>query len=142
MTATRRFYVGVAAVLVVLLLTFLWRQRGGIEVSVENDETFTLRDVEVHTTAGTYPLGELRPGDSASTLVGAKGESSILASWRDAQGARHEHDADVYFEGAPTGTSMYGGYVDFTIGAGAARVEKSVGPRFHVLSRGTPPQAK
>lgn len=129
-------------ILAAIALLVLWHLRGGIEVSVSNEETFAVRDVEILTSAGRYPLGDLQPGDSASTTVGANGESSACVAWLDADGKRHELDADVYFEGSPQSTGMYAGYVDFEIAAGAARCEKRVGMAFGPFSRGTPPAAK
>lgn len=120
----------------------LWRQRSGIEVSVRNEETFAVRDVEVLTSAGRYPLGDLRPGDSASTTVGADGESSLSVAWIDDAGSRHEREANVYFEGRPDGIEMYGGYVDFEIAGGAARSEQRVETAFSPFSRPTPPPAR
>ena len=141
MSFTGRWYAWIAAVLVVAGVIFLWRHRGGVAVSVVNDESFALTAVEVRTSAGAYPLGDLQPGGSASTLVGAKGESSVRLSWI-AGGSTHESDADVYFEGSPDGTGMYGGEVAFVVSGGAARSSSHVRSVIHLLSRGTPPAAR
>jgi hypothetical protein len=129
-------------ILAAIFLIVLWVWRKGIAVSVRNDETFAVRDVVVTTSAGDYPLGDLEPGDSASTTVGASGESSVAVSWIDAGGRRREHDADTYFEGRPDDTGSYAGTVDFTISAGAASDKTSVGMSLSPFSRATPPAAR
>jgi hypothetical protein len=120
-------------------LAVVVRHRCGVEVSVTNDEAWTVRGVEVLTTAGAYPLGDVAPGASASTLVGTSGESSVSVAWLDARGERRELDADVYFEGSPEGTG-YGGTVEFVFADGTVRSEEDVEPVLGILSRGTPPK--
>ena len=120
-------------------LAVVVRHRCGVEVSVTNDEASTVRGVEVLTGAGAYPLGDLAPGASASTLVGTSGESSVYVTWLDAQGERREFNGDVYFEGDPSGTG-YGGTVEFVFADGTVRSEADVEPVLGLLSRGTPPK--
>ena len=109
------------AIVVAACLAGLTLRRSGISVEVRNEEAFALREVEVRTTAGTYALGELAPGASASTVVGAKGESSVTVVWTTPDGSQHSSKGMGYFEGSPQRTGVYGGSMEFSIGNGMAQ---------------------
>src|SRR5262245_18769614 len=123
-----RLVLGAVGVVLVLVTMLLRRHRRGVAVSVENEETFTLRDVTVHTSAGAYPLGDLAPVASAQTTVGARGETTVSMTWRDAAGAEQRATADVYLEGSPDGVAgYYAGTIDFEVRGGRAQVDARVG---------------
>jgi len=139
----RRIVIGLGFVLVGLCAGVLWRNRSGVAVHVRNDETFAISRVEVRTSAGAYALGDLGPGDAASTVVGARGESSIQLAWTALDGSERVADANVYFEGSPEGAGMYGGTVAFVVSDGAARETNDVGTRvISPFSRSASPRAR
>lgn len=135
----RRLLLVLGTLVAVVVALFLWRHRSGVEVTVRNDEAHPIRDVEVRTTAGAYPLGKLVAGQSASTLVGARGASSVKIAWTAADGTRKTRDADVYFEGSAEGAEMYGGTIEFVVADGRASSVSTLRLRFGPLSRGKPP---
>lgn len=133
----------VAAVAVVALGAWLWTERSGIVVRVVNAQTErTLRDVVVVTSAGGYRLGDVAPGASAATLVGARGESSVLVVWTDAGGTRRRAETGPYIEGSEAGAGMYGGTVDVTFTDDTSpAVDADVEGVLGLLPRGTAPPA-
>lgn len=129
-----------AALATALVAAWLWIPRSGVEVVVVNAGDEVARAVEVGTTAGVYVLGDLPPGATARTLVGARGETSVWIGWTRRGGTRNARDVGPYFEGTPAGASSYGGTVRFALDGDTVAAEDDVRIVLTPLSRGTAPE--
>ena len=76
----------------------------GIHVSVTNTGQDVLRDVTVHVTGRSYPLGDLSPFTSHACEVSPASESHVELELTDAQDRRVRLNAGGYFEPGYRGT--------------------------------------
>jgi hypothetical protein len=78
--------------------------RPGIQVTIRNTGSKTLRSVVVHVTGESYSLGNLIQGATAETIVRATGDSHLEIEFTDAEGETKRLNAGGYFEPGYRGT--------------------------------------
>jgi hypothetical protein len=91
-------------------VTCFWPRN--VKVVVTNTGTTSMQNVTVLVTGGSYPLGTIAPGQTASVRVRSAGESTIKLQFTDPTGA-HTLDADCYIEAG------YRGRLDLDVASGA-----------------------
>jgi len=70
-----------------------------------------MTDVTIEVTGKSYPVGDLKPSESASVRVNPSGESHVEIEYRDHQDVQRRLVADCYFEGG----RLYHGRIDVTV---------------------------
>jgi hypothetical protein len=96
----RWWIASILAIVIFVTLTgvLAYQLQSGIRISVENTGTMTLKSVVLHVTGASYQLGDISPGDSASTRVNPIGESHLEVEFVDADGQTQRLNAGGYFE--------------------------------------------
>ena len=100
----RWWIVAIPVVLLIVIGVLLLRFRPGIQVTIQNNGSTTLRSVELHVTGASYQLGDIASGASATARVQPTSESSLEIEFSDSDGEVQRLDADGYFEAGYRGT--------------------------------------
>lgn len=100
------WFLGIPAtiLLIALAAVLVFQLRSGIQVTVTSTGNTPLKSVVLHVTGATYKLGDLAPGDSATTGVNLNGESHLEVEFSDAKGRTQRVNAGGYFESGYRGT--------------------------------------
>jgi hypothetical protein len=86
--------------LAIVVATSLVLPAAGVTVVVANVGTEPMREVVVHVTGASYPIGELAPGARASVVAKPKGDSHVEIG----QSSGPRLIVDCYFESGYSGT--------------------------------------
>jgi len=89
-------------VVAVVLVWFLFRS--GIQVTLQNTGSHSLRSVVIHVTGASYSLGDIPPGSTAQAIVHPTGESHLEIEFTNLDGQIQRLDAGGYFEPGYRGT--------------------------------------
>jgi hypothetical protein len=100
---SKRLFILVATIAAVVaaaaaLLLFVIRHPSGLTAEITNTGVTPMRSIAVHVTGRSYPLGDLRPGESRRVRVDPAGESHLELAYTDPTGAPQSLTADCYFE--------------------------------------------
>lgn len=93
-----RVIIASAATLTVTLLIALAMARHKLTVTVANDGPERLRQVVVHVTGRSYPLGDLEAGAEKTVGIAPTSDSSVEIEFVDSAGSKKRLDADCYLE--------------------------------------------
>jgi hypothetical protein len=76
----------------------------GVQVTVRNSGAATIHSVILYVTGGSFPVGDLTPGNSATTTVRPQGDSHVEIGYSDSDGEPVRLSVDCYVERGHTGT--------------------------------------
>ncbi len=113
---TRRGWLVTGLVFLGVCAAGLWwfAHRPGVQVVVRNLGPAVLPNVVVHVTGNSYPVGDLRVGESRKVAVQCRGESHVELEFTDPSGQRRRIIAGGYFE-----SKDYRGVITFDLRNGA-----------------------
>ena len=95
------------ALLGVLLLSIavaLLQLGTGVQVTVRNSGAATIHSVILYVTGGAYSVGDLTPGNSATTTVRPQSDSHVEIGYSDSDGEPVRLTIDCYIERRDSGT--------------------------------------
>jgi hypothetical protein len=99
---------GIALSLILVTVLGAWAYHaycpGGIQATVTNTGDTDARDVCILVTNGSYPLGDLAPGQSKTVCFHPSGKSHLELELTTEQGRRVRLNAGGYFTSGATGT--------------------------------------
>ena len=99
------------SLLTVLALVMVGCYPRGITVTVANDSSSELLDVALkyrkRGAEAIEPLGTIRLHASKSARLVNDAESSLILTFRDAQGTHHNEQIDIYLEGSHSPVTLH-----------------------------------
>lgn len=94
----------IAAVIAAAAIDRFFAAPRGVDAIIHNTGTGTLRGVRVIVTGRAYAIGNLAPNQRQTVRVNPTGESDIVLTYTDANGAAQKLTAGCYFESGYSGT--------------------------------------
>ena len=94
----------VSLFLVFVIYIMMFQFRAGVQVTIKNTGTTTLRSVVLYVTGSSYGIGDIAPEHSVKTTVNPTSESHLEIEFIDSDGQVHRLNAGGYFESDYHGT--------------------------------------